>query len=134
MKYLLDTNICIYLMHRQPPALASRFRALTVGDVGISVITYAELRVGIEKLTDTRQHNERVLELFLKRVPFLPFDEGAALAYGTLRAAVPDRRRNALDRLIAAHAVSLGAVLVTDNEADFTGYPGLAVENWTRGS
>lgn len=130
MRYLLDTNICIYVMHRQPPEVAWRFNALKVGDACLSIITFAELRAGIEKLTTTRQHNERILDLFTRQIPVLPFDEAAAYSYGVLRAAVPERRRNALDRLIAAHAVSIGATLVTNNEADFKDYPGLRVENW----
>ena len=132
MKYLLDTNICLYIMQRRPAAVADRFEALNRGDVGMSIITYAEIRVGIEKRPDSRKHNEKILELFVQRVPYLPFDEAAANAYGVLRAAVPDRRRNAMDRLIAAQALSIGAILVTNNEDDFKGYPGLTVENWTR--
>ncbi len=130
MKYLLDTNICIYVIHQQPQAVASRVKSLMVGDASMSIITFAELRAGIEKITTTRKHNERILELFVRRIPVLPFDEAAARSYGVLRAAMPDRRRNALDRLIAAHALSLGATLVTNNEADFKDYPGLVVENW----
>jgi tRNA(fMet)-specific endonuclease VapC len=132
MKYLLDTNICLYIMQRRPATVAARFEALSRGDVGMSIITYAEMRVGIEKHPDSRKHNEKILELFVQRVPYLPFDEAAANAYGVLRAAVPDRRRNAMDRLIAAQALSIGAILVTNNEDDFKGYPGLTVENWTR--
>lgn len=130
MKYLLDTNICLYIMQRRPAAVAARFESLSRGDVGMSIITYAEIRVGIEKHPDSRKHNEKILELFVQRVPYLPFDEAAANAYGVLRAAVPDRRRNAMDRLIAAQALSIGAILVTNNEDDFKGYPGLSVENW----
>ena len=132
MKYLLDTNICLYIMQRRPATVAARFEALSRGDVGMSIITYAEMRVGIEKHPDSRKHNEKILELFVQRVPYLPFDEAAANAYGVLRAAVPDRRRNAMDRLIAAQALSIEAILVTNNEDDFKGYPGLTVENWTR--
>jgi len=132
MKYLLDTNICIYVMQRRPALLATRFNALKRGDVGMSIITYAEIRAGIEKRPDSRKHNEKILDLFVQRVPYLPFDEVAAHAYGVLRATVPDRRRNAMDRLIAAHALGIGATLVTNNENDFKGSPGLLVENWTR--
>ncbi|WP_296698371.1 type II toxin-antitoxin system VapC family toxin [Thiocapsa sp. UBA6158] len=134
MKYLLDTNICIYVMQRRPASVAARFESLNRGDVGMSMITYAEIRAGIEKRPDSRKHNEMILDLFVQRVPYLPFDEAAAHAYGVLRAAVPDRRRNAMDRLIAAHALGIGATLVTNNENDFKDYPGLVVENWTRDS
>ena len=77
-----------------------------------------------------RLQDEYVLDLLTSQIPVLPFEEDAAGAYGVLRAALPDRRRDALDRLIAAHAVSLNLTLVTNNEADFTGYPGLTIENW----
>lgn len=132
MKYLLDTNICIYVMQRRPALLAARFDTLKRGDVGMSIITYAEIRAGVEKRPNSRTHNEKILDLFVQRVPYLPFDEVAAHAYGVLRTAVPDRRRNAMDRLIAAHALGIGATLVTNNENDFKDYPDLLVENWTR--
>ena len=131
MKFMLDTNICIYVMHQQPAEVAARVSALKIGDACMSVITLAELRAGIEALTTTRTHNERLLDQFVRHIPALPFDEAAARSYGVLRATVPERRKNALDRLIAAHAVSVGATLITNNEADFKDYPGLVVENWT---
>ncbi len=132
MTYLLDTNICIYLIQRRPVSLVKRLSAVNHGDLGMSMITYAELRVGIEKNVSSRVQNEKALELFEQRVPCLPFDQAAANAYGILRAMVPDRRRNAMDRLIAAHAISLNAILVTNNTEDFKDYPGLAVENWIK--
>ncbi len=73
-----------------------------------------------------------ILDLFVQRVPHLPFDEAAAHAFGVLRTAVPDLRRNAMDRLIAAHALGIGAILVTKNENDFKDYPGLVIKDWIR--
>jgi len=70
------------------------------------------------------------MALVIERIRVLPFTEHAAVQYGVLRAAVRDRRRDALDRLMAAHAIADGAVLVTNNQADFRDYPGLQVENW----
>ena len=131
MKYMLDTNICIYVMHQQPAEVATRVSTHKIGDACMSVITLAELRAGIETLSTTRIHNERLRDQFVRHIPALPFDEAAARRYGVLRAAVPGHRKNALDRLIAAHAVSVGATLVTNIEADFKDYPGLVVENWT---
>jgi tRNA(fMet)-specific endonuclease VapC len=128
--YMLDTNICIYLLKRQPAEVLRRLEALRQGEAVISVVTHAELRAGLEMQTENRSHDEYVLSLLTRRIPVLPFDESASVAYGRLRAAVPDRRRDALDRLIAAHALSVGATLVTNNEADFKDYPGLIVENW----
>jgi tRNA(fMet)-specific endonuclease VapC len=131
MRYLLDTNICIHLMDVHPPQVVERFKNIPVGQVVISVVTYTELRHGIERCpAEDRVAAEQALRRFVARVPVLPFEERAAASYGVIAAAVRERRRDALDRLIAAHAVSVGAILVTNNEADFKDYPGLVVENW----
>jgi tRNA(fMet)-specific endonuclease VapC len=131
MRYLLDTNIFIHLMHAHPPQVVERFKTTSMGQVLMSVVTYAELRHGIERCpAEDRAAAEHALRRFVARVPVLPFDERAAENYGVIAAAVRDRRRDALDRLIAAHALSVGATLVTNNEADFKDYPGLLVENW----
>ncbi|MBA2410860.1 MAG: type II toxin-antitoxin system VapC family toxin [Gammaproteobacteria bacterium] len=132
MRYMLDTNICIYLMNRRSSRVVERFAAADKNDVVLSVITLAELRHGVERLTQTKGAAERAVALLLTWVPAAPFYADAAVHYGVLAAAVRDRRRDALDRLIAAHALSLGVTLVTNNEADFTDYPGLLVENWVR--
>jgi tRNA(fMet)-specific endonuclease VapC len=127
---MLDTNICIYLMRHQPPEVAQRFAALEYGDVTMSVITLAELCYGLECMRDNRAAAQRALELLLEDVPALPFEDEAAASYGIIRAAVRERKRDALDRLIAAHAVSLSLTLVTNNSADFKDYPDLSLENW----
>lgn len=132
MRYMLDTNLCVYLTKAHPPEVLARLIQLDHGDVVMSIITYAELRVGLEVLGPTRAQNEQALQLLTRDIPVLPFDETAAIRYGVQRAAVRDRRRDALDRLIAAHAASLGLTLVTANEADFRDYPGLLVENWAQ--
>jgi len=130
MRYLLDTNICIYIIKRQPPEVLHRLEFLPQGSAVMSVVTYAELRAGLEIQTANRAQDERVLALFVQRIPVLPFGESDAISFGVLRAAVRDRQRDTMDRLIAAHAVSTGLTLVTNNEADFKDYPGLRVENW----
>lgn len=130
MRYMLDTNICTCLMKAHPPEVLARLLQLDHGDVVMSIITYAELRVGLGGPGSTRAQNERALHLLTSDIPVLPFDEAAAERYGVQRAAVRDRRRDAFDRLIAAHATSLGLTLITNNEADFRDYPGLIVENW----
>lgn len=130
MRYMLDTNICIHLMQKQPAQVGEHLSRLSVGDVVISAVTYAELRAGVERRTGEREVMDRLLHRFIGEIPVLPFDENAAEQYGRLRAAVPDRRRDALDRMIASHAVSRDLVLVTNNEADFRDYPGLRLENW----
>lgn len=130
MRYLLDTNICIYLIKNQPPQVLSRLAQQTQGSVVMSVVTYAELRAGLEMQSTDRTHDEQVLTLLTRRIPVLPFTETDANHYGVLRAAVRDRSRHAMDRLIAAQAVSAGLTLVTNNTADFKDYPGLQLENW----
>lgn len=130
MPYMLDTNICIYVMKAHPPEVLARLTQLGQDEVVMSIVTYAELRAGLEMVTDTRFQNESALNLLIKRIPIQHFDEAAAESFGRLRAAVRDRRRDALDRLIAAHCISLDATLITNNETDFKDYPGLKVENW----
>lgn len=130
MPFMLDTNICIHLIQRHPPQVLQCLAALKQGEALMSVVTYAELRAGLEMQQRNRDHDEKVLALLVQRIPVLPFTEAAAEQFGILRAAIRDRRRDALDRLIAAHAIAAGAVLVTNNEHDFSDYPGLQLENW----
>lgn len=129
-KFMLDTNICIYLMKHQPQEVAARFAQCVVGEVVISAITLAELEFGVACSGDKSLQNRRALDLLLEDIPVAPFDATSAGAYGTIRLATQDRKRDAQDKLITAHAVALGVVLVTNNEADFLNYPGLRVENW----
>mgnify|MGYP001187787696 CR=1 FL=1 len=133
MRYMVDTNICIHLMQYKPPEVLERFAELQLGDVVMSVVTHAELRFGVFRLpveTGEAAQADRALASLIEDIPVLPFDERAAVSYGVLRAAVPDRQRNALDRLIAAHALAEELTLVTNNESDFKAYPGLGLENW----
>jgi tRNA(fMet)-specific endonuclease VapC len=130
MKYMLDTNICIHLIQHQPARVIMRFRTLAQGDVVMSVVTYAELRHGVERDLGIKEAAEHALARLVQFIPIITFDQDAAIAYGELAAAVRNRKRDALDRLIGAHAVSLGVTLVTNNERDFAGYPNLAIENW----
>lgn len=134
MRYMIDTNICIYLIKNHPPQVLRRLEALNQGEAVMSVVTYAELRAGLEIQTTNREQDEHALSLLVGRIPVLPFTEPDAESFGVLRASVRDRSRNAMDRLIAAHAVNSGVILVTNNEADFKDYPGLVVENWALSS
>jgi len=131
MRYMLDTNICIHIIKRQPPQALRRLAALAQGSAVMSVVSYAELRAGLEIQTANRSQDASVLALLISRIPVLPFTESDAESSGVLRAAARDRRRDTMDQLIAAHAVSVGLTLVTNNEADFKDYPGLRIENWT---
>ena len=132
-RYMLDTNICIYLMKHQPPQVRAKFADCFVGDVVISAITLAELEYGVATSGNAEPANRAALESLFDDIIIAPFDAMAASAYGPLRAANRSRQRDALDKLIASHAIALDVTLVTNNEADFREYPGLRLENWARG-
>lgn len=129
-RYLLDTNICIYLMKHQPPQVAERFSSCMVGEVLISAITAAKLEYGVVASGEDADRNRAAMDRFLSEVPVAPFDGGAARVYGLVRLASRERRRDALDKLIAAHALALDLTLVTNNPRDFADYPNLRIENW----
>ncbi|HDR9256095.1 TPA: type II toxin-antitoxin system VapC family toxin [Burkholderia vietnamiensis] len=128
-RYMLDTNMCIYLMKSQPEQVAKRFAQCYTGDVVMSVITYAELEYGVTACAAPARER-RHLAALIEDIPVAPFDAAAAQAYGPVRDATRARKKDHLDKLIAAHAVSLDVVLVTNDERDFTSYPGLRLENW----
>jgi tRNA(fMet)-specific endonuclease VapC len=127
--YLLDTNICIYIIQRHPEKVAARMDKCRMGEVAMSAITHAELEYGV-RCADDRTQARQQLDLLLKAVPSLPFDHMAAAAYAPIRLAGKERRKDLMDKLIAAHAVARRMVLVTNNVADFRQYPGLEIENW----
>ena len=122
--FLLDADCAIYAMDGRSPKLRERLELLEPGSVGISTISFAEIALGSQL---GKPPPRDVLEAFLEVIPMLPFDEAAARAYATM-----PFKRTRFDRLLAAHAVSLRATVVTNNERDFADVPGLAVENWTR--
>jgi tRNA(fMet)-specific endonuclease VapC len=131
MKYLLDTDICIYLIKKRSAAILERLRACRAGEIGISAITVAELRYGADKCLRPRQNHE-ALDLFLAPFEVVAFDESAALVYGELRAAL-ERAGDPigpLEMLIAAQAKGLGVTLVTNNLREFKKIKGLKVESW----
>ncbi len=130
LRYLLDTNTCIYIINRQPPAVFERFKRLQAGQAAISSITGAELHFGIAKTGSERNRN--ALEKFLAPLDVLPFDDNAMRDYGKLRAHLERQGTpiGALDTLIAAHALALDCVLVTNNLREFKRVPKLRVENW----
>ncbi|ABO53169.1 type II toxin-antitoxin system VapC family toxin [Burkholderia vietnamiensis] len=128
-RYMLDTNMCIYLMKSQPEQVAKRFAQCYTGDVVMSAITYAELEYGVTACAAPAREC-RHLAALIEDIPVAPFDAAAAQAYGPVRDATRAWKKDHLDKLIAAHAVSLDVVLVTNDERDFTSYPGLRLENW----
>ena len=131
-RFMLDTNMCIYLMKNQPEEVAKRFAQCYVGDVVMSAVTYAELEFGVV-VSANRARERRNLAALIEDIPVAPFDAAAAMAYGPVREATRERKKDALDKLIAAHAIALDVVLVTNNERDFVGYPGIKLENWLNG-
>jgi tRNA(fMet)-specific endonuclease VapC len=132
MKVLLDTDVCIYTINRRASGPLERLRAYEVGNVGISVITYAELRYGVENSARAEANGE-LLERFLLPIEILPFDTGAARFYGRVRNALKRRGHpiGGNDLLIAAHALSLDVILATNNVREFERVEGLRVERWS---
>jgi len=128
-RYMLDTNMCIYLMKNQPEQVAQRFAECFVGDVVMSAITFAELEYGVT-VSANRARERRNLAALIEDIPVQPLDSAAASAYGPIREATRERKKDQFDKLIAAHAVSLDVVLVTNNERDYAAYPGVKIENW----
>jgi tRNA(fMet)-specific endonuclease VapC len=132
MKFLLDTDTCIYLIKKKPPSVIEKLHAYQVGDIGISVVTVAELRYGAAK-SQRIQQNHEALDLFLAPFEIVTFDENAAATYGEIRAQLEKTGQpiGPLDLLIAAHAKSLSVTLVTNNVGEFKRVKGLKVETWT---
>jgi tRNA(fMet)-specific endonuclease VapC len=128
-RYMLDSNICIYLMKKQPREVAERFAQCRVGDVVMSAITYAELEYGVAASADPRRERAN-LESLIEDIPVAPFDAAAGRTYGSIRPATRDSRADHHDKLIAAHAVALGVTIVTNNVSDFAKYPDVDAENW----
>ena len=131
MKYLLDTNICIALIRQRPAGLLQRLTALEPGEVGLSSITLAELIYVADKSSQTEQ-NLAALEQFLLPLELVNFDESAATVYGQIRAGLEREGKiiGSMDMLIAAHALSLNTILVTNNTKEFGRVSGLLLEDW----
>lgn len=131
MKYMLDTNICIYIIKKQPENVLKKFKTLIPSDLCLSSITLGELEYGVQK--SQHQHKNHIaLQEFILPLSVLPFNEEAAVSYGHLRAALEKQGKpiGALDLIIAAHAKSLKLSLVTNNKKEFMQVPGLKIENW----
>ena len=132
MTYMLDTNMCIYFIRRRSPQVLEHFQRHTIGEIGISTVTLAELHYGAAK-SQFSERNRQALEAFTLPLEIAPFDAAAAAAYGPVRAALERQGTpiGAMDMLIAAHALSLRLTLVTNNTREFARVQGLSVENWT---
>ena len=128
--YLLDTNICVYIIRRRPDAVYRRLSRTAGRAVAISVVTAFELEIGA--LRAEGQHYSEAVRLFIGEFPVLPLEDSARPFYGQLHTALERRgeKIGAHDMLIAAHALALDATLVTNNEKEFRRIKGLRVENW----
>ena len=131
MKLMLDANVCIYLIKEHPPSVLERFVSHAVGDIGISVITLAELEYGVSK-SSRPARNREALDQFISPLEVAPFDRQATAAYGKLRTMLEKQGApiGSMDLLIAAHALSLEVRLVTRNVREFGRVPGLRFEDW----
>ena len=134
MKVMLDTNICIAIIKRKPPQVLRRFAAYQVGDIGISWVTLAELEFGVAK-SRYQEQNQAALDDFVLPLEIAAFDREAARVYGRVRAALEKKGTpiGPLDVMIGAHALVLGATLVTNNTREFSRIKGLTVVDWLHG-
>jgi tRNA(fMet)-specific endonuclease VapC len=131
LKYLLDTNLCIYTIERRPEEVFRRVEACRIGDIGISTITYSELCYGVSK-SQAVKRNRAALERFVAPLEILEFGSEAALVYGEVRAALEQKGLpiGPMDLLIGAHALAVGCVLVTNNTREFERIPELEIDDW----
>ncbi len=133
MKFMLDTNICIYIIKQKPAKVLKRFTQHSPGDILLSSVTLAELRYGAGKSLNVQQNHD-ALDGFIVPLEIASFDEKAADKYGKVRAQLEKKGQaiGSMDMLIGAHALGLGVTLVTNNTKEFKRIRGLNVENWTK--
>lgn len=123
IRFLINANCAIYAMADAASRVNQRLGEFEPGEVAVSAISFSEIALGVNL---EKPPPPEVLEAFIAAIPILPFDEAAARVYATL-----SFKRARFDRLLAAHALSIGATVITNNEADFSDVPGLKIENWT---
>jgi tRNA(fMet)-specific endonuclease VapC len=133
MDFMLDTNICIYIIKQKPPDVLERFKRTEISQIAISSITLSELFYGVSKSSKPEQ-NLMALTQFVAPLEILPFGGEAAQYYGELRAHLEKQGTpiGSLDMLIAAHAISIASTLVTNNEKEFLRVPHLKIDNWIK--
>lgn len=131
MKYLLDTNICIYIIKKKPEEVIKRFLKMKPDSIAISSITVSELYYGVAKSIKPNE-NTIALEQFILPLTVINYNKEDSIAYGKLRAKLEQKGKliGAMDMLIAAQALSRDLILVTNNEREFKKVEGLSVENW----
>ena len=133
MIFMLDTNICIYIIKQKPPDVIERFYQTEISQIGISSITLSELLYGVAKSSKPEQ-NQIALTQFIAPLDIVSYDDEAAQYYGELRAHLEKQGRpiGSLDMLIAAHALSIDCTLITNNEREFIRVPHLKIDNWLK--
>ena len=133
MKFMLDTNTCIYIIKRKPPNVIERFRQTEISQIGISSITLSELLYGVSKSSKPEQ-NKIALMQFVAPLEILSYDDEAAQYYGDLRTHLEKQGTpiGSLDMLIAAHALSIACILITNNEKEFIRIPNIKIDNWVK--
>ena len=131
--YMLDTNICIYVIRKKPEQVIKRLKQTRISDIGISSITLSELEYGAA-ITSKPEQNRLALGEFLAPLEILSYDDMAAYEYGKIRAYLERKGTliGSMDMLIAAHALSVDSSLVTNNEREFNRVPSLKIENWAK--
>jgi len=131
MRYMLDTNICIYSIKHKPEKVFQKLQEVEPEDVCVSSVTYAELVHGVEKSTAVEK-NRLALSMLLANIEILDFDVDAADCYGKIRADLEKKGTpiGPLDMMIAGHAQSLGYTVVTNNVKEFSRVSNLKIENW----
>jgi len=129
--YMLDTDICIYIIKRKPKSALKRLESLQPGQLAMSAITFAELMNGAKKSKQVEANTAKLNELG-ELIQILPFDKKAAIFYGDIRSTLEKKGKiiGSNDLLIAAHALSLDLMLVSNNEKEFKRVDGLKIENW----
>lgn len=132
MKFMLDTNTCIYLINKKSPKIFVHFKRCTVGEIGISSITLAKLEYGVSKSQHAHQ-NKLALREFILPLEISFFDNKAAEVYGEIRSYLEKAGKpiGAMDTLIAAHALNLDVTLVTNNVSEFRRIKNLKITDWT---
>ena len=133
MRYMLDTNICIYIIREKPVKVLRKLCTFELSDIVISAITHSELEYGVSK-SSRREENREALNNFLSPLEIVPYDDKAAVVYGQIRTQLERKGAvvGAMDMLIGAHARSIPVTLVTNNLKEFKRIPELRVENWAR--
>jgi tRNA(fMet)-specific endonuclease VapC len=134
VRYLLDTNTCIYIAKHNPPAVRERFARQAASDLVMSVVTFGELRFGAEK-SQSKEKARAAIQQLRSRIEVCPLPIAAAEHYGEIRAELQKYGQpiGNNDLWIAAHARSEGWIVVTNNDSEFERVPGLVVENWVVG-